>query len=77
MVLSALPAELKLNIAELLDPDSALNFTLTCKDHAALFKSLSLEHGRLLAEWEILDTEDVATLSWHTLKEVLDVSSNG
>jgi hypothetical protein len=71
MALVALPAELKLNIAESLDPDSALNSALTCKDHAALFKPLLREHARLFSDWQVLDTENARTLTWQTLKKVL------
>jgi hypothetical protein len=54
-----------------LDPDSTLNFALTCKDHATLAKSTLREHGRLLSEWNVIDTTDGRTLLWRTLKQVI------
>ncbi|KAG9191569.1 hypothetical protein G6011_10303 [Alternaria panax] len=71
MALIALPPELKLNVIDYLDPDSTLNFALTCRDHATLAKSTLREHGRLLSEWDIIDTTDGRTLLWRILKEVL------
>ncbi|CAN9109215.1 unnamed protein product [Alternaria alternata] len=71
MALFALPPELKLNVIEFLDPDSTLNFALTCRDHATLANSTLKEHGRLLSEWKVVDTTDVRTLLWRVLREVL------
>ncbi|KAH6872324.1 hypothetical protein BKA58DRAFT_143367 [Alternaria rosae] len=71
MALITLPPELKLNIADCLDPDSTLNFALTCKDHATLFKSLLGQHARLLAEWKVIDTTDARTLLWEILRDII------
>jgi len=77
MAFSALPAELVLNIVECMDPDSTLNLALTCKSHSTLCKSVLVEHGRLLSEWQIVDTTDAGTLLWETLKEVLEDPRKG
>ncbi|KAI4913194.1 uncharacterized protein J4E92_009817 [Alternaria infectoria] len=71
MALITLPPELKLNIADSLDPDSTLNFALTCRDHATLLKSLLKQHARLLAKWKVIDTTDARTLLWETLRDVI------
>ena len=71
MALITLPPELKLNIADSLDPDSTLNFALTCRDHATLLKSLLRQHARLLAKWKVIDTTDARTLLWETLRDVI------
>jgi hypothetical protein len=77
MNLIALPAELTINIAELLDPDSTLNLALTCKHHQALCKPVLAEHGRLFSEWQLIDTTDAKTLLWQILIEILDNPRRG
>ncbi|KAF2818485.1 hypothetical protein CC86DRAFT_364086 [Ophiobolus disseminans] len=77
MALTALPAELTINIAEILDPHSTLKFALTCKSHSALCKSVLEKHARLFNEWQIIDTTDAELLLWQTLKEVLDDPRKG
>jgi hypothetical protein len=77
MNLLALPAELTINIAEFLDPDSTLNLALTCKHHQALCKPVLAEHGRLFSEWQLIDTTNAKTLLWQTLIEVLDDPRKG
>ncbi|KAH7356207.1 hypothetical protein BKA66DRAFT_501680 [Pyrenochaeta sp. MPI-SDFR-AT-0127] len=85
MAFSTLPPELKLNIAEQLDPASSLNFALTSRDHAKLCRSTLRNHARLFAEWQVIDTahggvhagRSEATLLWSTLKEVLEDPRKG
>ncbi|KAH3905434.1 hypothetical protein HBI56_207390 [Parastagonospora nodorum] len=77
MALNALPAELTLYIAGYLDPDTTLDFALTCKRHTTLCKSLLQEHRRLLSEWQTIDTKKAQTLTWQVLLEILDDPSRG
>ncbi|CAO2658191.1 Nn.00g059140.m01.CDS01 [Neocucurbitaria sp. VM-36] len=80
MSLYTLPPELKLNIAECLDPDSSLNLALTCRDLHRVCKSVLREHGRLLLEGHTIDTADPQIASrvlWITLKEVLNDPRKG
>jgi hypothetical protein len=77
MTLFVLPSELTLNITEYLDPDSCVNFALTCKDHATLCKFVLRGHGKLLSEWQTIDTSGAQILLWQTLKEVLDDPRKG
>ena len=72
MAFSALPPELKLNICELLDPISSLNFATACKAQWELCRSIIEDHARLFAENESIDTADADRLLWEKLTEVLD-----
>jgi hypothetical protein len=59
-----LPPELKLSIADFLDPISTLNYALTCKEHWKLCHSLLETHTRRFAEAPVLasyDTQGVPT----------------
>ncbi|KAF1842636.1 uncharacterized protein K460DRAFT_410034 [Cucurbitaria berberidis CBS 394.84] len=72
MGLSTLPPELKLDIAEYLDPESSLQLALTCRDQHKLCISILSEYRRLLSEGQAIDTSDpksAGTLLWSTLKE--------
>jgi hypothetical protein len=71
MALVALPPELKLDIADLLDPDSTLHFALTCKAHAKLVKFTLIEHLLLLSEETVINTTDDLTLPWKILRAVI------
>jgi hypothetical protein len=77
MSLSSLPAELQLNIVEHLDPDSNLQFALTCKENATLCGSVLEEHGFRLSEWQVIDTTNGKTLLWEKLKEFIQYPSLG
>jgi hypothetical protein len=77
MALDALPVELTICIAGYLDPDTTLDFALTCRRNAVLCKSLLQEHGSLLSEWQIIDTKKAQTLTWQALLEILDDPSRG
>jgi hypothetical protein len=71
-----LPSELKLNIAQYLDPESTLNFALTCKEYATHCKSTLNAHHRKLSERQVIDTTNGGIL-WKLLKEVLHDPSVG
>lgn len=77
MSLIALPAEITLNIAELLDPESTLSFALTCTSYSSLCKDALQQHRRRLSEWQVIDTTDAATLLWQNLRDILDDVSKG
>jgi hypothetical protein len=67
-----LPPELKLSIAENLDPISSFNFAITCKEHWKLCDPINRRHARLFAENRTIDTADAGRLLWDKLKEILD-----
>jgi hypothetical protein len=77
MSLSALPAELKLEIAEYLDPVATLNFALTRKEHATHCKPVLKVHHQKLSERQVIDTLCEGTVLWKILKEVLHDPSVG
>jgi hypothetical protein len=77
MSFSALPAELKLDIAEYLDPDSTLSFTLTCKENATHCKPVLKVHHQKLSERQVIDNSREGTVLWKILKEVLHDPSVG
>jgi hypothetical protein len=59
-----LPPELKLCIADILDPISSLNYALTCKEHWKLCHTLLETHTKRFAEAPVLasyDTQGVPT----------------
>jgi hypothetical protein len=59
-----LPPELKLSIADFLDPISSLDYALTCKDHWKLCHTLLEMHTKRFAEAPVLasyDTQGVPT----------------
>jgi hypothetical protein len=71
MSLFTLPAELKLDIAEYLDPESSLDFALTCKDHAAHCKPVLRAHREKFSERQVIDAGSEEILLWKVLKDVL------
>jgi hypothetical protein len=85
MFATVLPPELKLSIADFLDPISSLNYALTCKEHWKLCHTLLETHTRRFAEAPVLasyDTRGVPTPCadgssrtscgiWQTLENVL------
>ncbi|KAF1947990.1 hypothetical protein EJ02DRAFT_364543 [Clathrospora elynae] len=77
MTLSTLTPELKLEIAEYLDPESSLSFALTCGTHLELCRSILRKHRQLFSQWQVIDTANCGTLLWKTLKEVLDDPRKG
>lgn len=77
MALSTLPIELKLSAIQYLDPESTFHFALTCKDHATICQSILKEHGRLLLEGQVFDTDWGNVLLWRFLLEVFEDPSIG
>lgn len=77
MALSALPAELKLNTIQYLDPESTFHFALTCKEHATISRSVLEEHAKRLSEGQVFDTTWGTHLLWRFLLEVLEDPSAG
>ncbi len=74
-----LPAELKLLIADQLDPESCLDFALTCKEHYRLFQSILSYHTEQFLKWGFLHLDqatmryrnDMPHSIWSVLKAVL------
>jgi hypothetical protein len=80
-----LPPELKLSIADFLDPVSSLNYALTCKEHWKLCHTLLKTHTKRFAEAPVLASYDTQGLPtpcadgssrtccgiWQTLENVL------
>lgn len=77
MSLTVIPPELKLEIADLLDPCSAFAFAFTCKTHWQLCDFLIKKHKRLLSEYQILNAGKAGRILWTTLKEILHDPSKG
>jgi hypothetical protein len=80
-----LPPELKLSIADYLDPISSLNFALTCKEYWKLCQALLESHTKRFAEAPLLASYEIEGAArplmdgpprprigiWQTLKDVL------
>lgn len=85
MALCTLSTELKLIIADQLDPASSLNFALTSRDHSILCRSVLRTHSRKFSEWQVINTASAGigagtgnvALLWSTLKEVLQDPRKG
>lgn len=72
MSLHALPPELKLTIAENLDPQSCLHLALTCRDLYNLCQTMLEEHERLFSELRVIRSDQTNRhVLWTTLREVL------
>ncbi|KAJ4376498.1 hypothetical protein N0V83_001782 [Neocucurbitaria cava] len=72
MSLNELPPELKLAIAEILDPQSCLHLTLTCRDLYNLCQTMLEEHERLFSELRIIRSDQTNRhVLWTTLRAVL------
>ncbi|KAF2744733.1 hypothetical protein M011DRAFT_470307 [Sporormia fimetaria CBS 119925] len=72
MTTSCLPPELKLMIAEYLDPISSLQYAITCKENHSACNSILQKHKRLSAENQKLEAGGAGTLLFDKLKEILD-----
>jgi hypothetical protein len=91
MSLTFLPPELLLQIGTELNPNSTLEFAVTCKELHRLFKSTLAEHARLSSKYRVIDTEHFQEnnhlpwlreehddhLIWSTLKEILEDPRKG
>lgn len=71
MLLPLLPPEIKLSIADHLDPFSTINFSLTSKDHWETCRSGIERHARLFTEAPVVDAIDV----WKLLRDILQDDS--
>lgn len=68
-----LPPEIKLSIADYLDPVSSNNFGTTCKEHWKLCRPLFKKHSRAFAEAPIVGVHDTLGL----LKDIIHDPSKG
>jgi hypothetical protein len=71
MTTICIPPELKLCIADHLDPSSSINFALTCKEHWRLCEPILKAHARGFAEAPVLNSHYTGTDLWQALKDVL------
>jgi hypothetical protein len=71
MPLANLPLELKLNIAECLDPISCFDFSIACWHHWAFCEPIVQKHAHLYAENRCIDANFAGTLLWTKLKKIL------
>ena len=58
MKIQNLPTELKLQIVHQLDPDSTLQFALTCRQHGGVCRSSLEHHTKLFSEWQVLNLDE-------------------
>lgn len=64
-----LPSELKLNIADYLDPRSSINFGASCKEHWRLCQPLYKRHKKAFAEAPIVTAHNALDLLRTTIQE--------
>lgn len=78
MSLLLLPAELKLNIIELLDPASTLHLALSSKAQYNLCEDRLREHATLFEQHSVIrPSDDDEYLIWDITKEILEDPSKG
>lgn len=73
--LSALPAELKLCVAELLGPDDCFYFAFIDKDIWQLCKPVVHRHKLLVEKYGSICTESGERTLWKLLDDILDKPS--
>ncbi|KAF3051720.1 hypothetical protein E8E11_005133 [Didymella keratinophila] len=64
-----LPSELKLNIADYLDPQSSINFGITCKEHWRLCQLLYRKHTKAFSEAPIVTAHNALDLLRATIQD--------
>lgn len=64
-----LPSELKLNIADYLDPQSSINFGITCREHWRLCQPLYKKHTKAFLEAPIVTAHNALDLLRGTLQD--------
>jgi hypothetical protein len=64
-----LPSELKLNVADYLDPQSSINFGLTCKEHWQLCRPLFKKHTLAFLQAPIVTAQNALELLRATLQD--------
>jgi hypothetical protein len=77
MSLPLLPAELKLEIFDHLDPGSALPFALSCRAHFKLCEDRLQQHAKLSEKYSIIRPNDKGHLIWEITKEILQDPHKG
>lgn len=64
-----LPSELKVSIADYLDPQSSINFGITCKEHWQLCQPLYRRHTRAFSEAPIVTAYNVLDVLRATIQD--------
>lgn len=64
-----LPSELKINVAEFLDPQSSINFGITCKEHWQLCQAIFKKHTQAFAEAPIVTAYNALDLLRATIQD--------
>jgi hypothetical protein len=77
MSLSLLPAELKLDIFDYLDPGSVLPFALSSRAHFKLCEDRLQQHAKLSAKYSVIQPNDEGHLIWEITKEILQDPRKG
>lgn len=72
MALRDLPAELKLAIAEQLDPRSCVRFALTCAEHSRLYSSLVASHKKYWECYKTINTDGSGRFIWNITREAIE-----
>jgi hypothetical protein len=77
MPFDGLPAELKLSIAEHLDPISSFSFAIASRLNWVVCEPVVRKHAWLYQEYKTIDACHAGTLLWNTLKAILKDPSLG
>jgi hypothetical protein len=72
MGLHQLAAELRLAIAELLDPRTCFKLALASRDDHRLYSSMLAKYKTLFARYNTIDTADAGRLVWDITREVIE-----
>ncbi|KAF2852739.1 hypothetical protein T440DRAFT_466326 [Plenodomus tracheiphilus IPT5] len=77
MALLDLPPDVKIGIAEHLDPDNCLALALTCSELHSCIQDVLSVHTRLLAENSIIDATGADPVLWTVLTDILEEPRKG
>jgi hypothetical protein len=72
MALHTIPIELRLVIAELLDPRACFKLALASRDDHNVYSSLLEKHKAFFARYGTIDTADAGRLLWDVTKELIE-----
>lgn len=75
MDFTSIPAELRLSIADYLDPSSSLQFALVCRENYRLCSSLLAKHRDFYQRYRTLNNKNGTRMIWDVTKDIIETPS--